>query len=368
MVESTNFITTTTSTTTIKHEHVEDDTNHSDSPSSSSTPNGSATTPPTTTLTLFSSTTTKQQEMEELNNTKELLSKHTAMTNNMILTKSCQPTLVVSLRNFMCTIWASICFFSLWIPAYFCSVLSFKICRWFGLDSNRAFTSQFMRVSSRLAVKLNPFWNIKYLELENAPKKNTNDGRLIFICNHQSNMDPIAINSVFDWNAKWVAKDSIFNVPFGGYMMHHCGDIPLTFATEQIEDTNTLKQSAKNCLQVCKEWLEQNCPVFIFPEGRRSITQNVLEFKKGAFILAKQTKSFIVPMAIHGTGDIWPVHQSLASPGKAVVVMGSPIDPSKYNDLDDLVRDAREHVIQLHDRAKEEWRKIRIKQQAAAVN
>lgn len=64
-------------------------------------------------------------------------------------------------------------------------------------------------------------------------------------------------------------------------MMHHCGDIPLTFATEKIEDTNTVKQSAKNCLQVCKEWLEQNVPVFIFPEGRRSVTQNILEFKKG---------------------------------------------------------------------------------------
>lgn len=80
--------------------------------------------------------------------------------------------------------------------------------------------------------------------------------------------------------------------------------------------------------------------------------------QSSAFILAQQTNSLIVPMAIHGTGDMWPVHQSLASPGKAVVVMGSPIDPSKYNDLDELVKDVRIKVIELHERAKQEWSKM----------
>ena len=62
-------------------------------------------------------------------------------------------------------------------------------------------------------MKLNPFWKVKLMKMENAPKEK--EGRMIFICNHQSNMDPIAINSVFYYNTKWVSKDSIFNVPFG---------------------------------------------------------------------------------------------------------------------------------------------------------
>ena len=121
-----------------------------------------------------------------------------------------------SIINIICTAYASLAFFSLWIPAYFCSVLTNKITNLFGWDVQKSLTSVFMRWSSRIAVKLNPFWTVRTMSTDKAPKEN---GRYVFICNHQSNMDPILINSVFRYNAKWVSKDSIFNVPFGKFVI-----------------------------------------------------------------------------------------------------------------------------------------------------
>jgi len=64
-------------------------------------------------------------------------------------------------------------------------------------------------------------------------------------------------------------------------MMRYSGDVPITFASKKLEDTSAEKESAKSCMKACKEWLEQGVPVFMFPEGRRSVDQSILEFKKG---------------------------------------------------------------------------------------
>ena len=44
----------------------------------------------------------------------------------------------------------------------------------------------------------------------------------------------------------------------------------------------------------------------IFPEGARSFDGELLEFKKGASILAHEVGVPIVPVAIHGTHQVWP--------------------------------------------------------------
>jgi len=112
----------------------------------------------------------------------------------------------------ICSMWAGICFFSVWIPAYVCSFISYKISSFFGFDKKRYFTSSIMRNSNTLAVMLNPFWSIKSILSDRTPRK---ERALIYVCNHQSNMDPIALNTVMPTHVKWVAKDSIFNVPLG---------------------------------------------------------------------------------------------------------------------------------------------------------
>ena len=64
-------------------------------------------------------------------------------------------------------------------------------------------------------------------------------------------------------------------------------------------------------------------------------------------------------MAIHGTHEMWPVNRPLTAPGSAMVIVGNPIEAKDFEDLDELVKYSREQVVQLHEKAKQEWKKMK---------
>jgi 1-acyl-sn-glycerol-3-phosphate acyltransferase len=107
------------------------------------------------------------------------------------------------------------------------------------------------------------------------------------VSNHQSFTDT-AIISMLPWEMKWLAKSSLFWIPFIGWAMWLAGDI-------KVHRGN--RDSAKDAMKQCKEWLTRGANVMIFPEGTRSKTGVMGEFKEGAFRLAIETKSTaIVPV------------------------------------------------------------------------
>ncbi len=70
--------------------------------------------------------------------------------------------------------------------------------------------------------------------------------------------------------------------------------------------------SIRDSFQEARDWLEKDISVLIFPEGTRSPSGALGEFKNGAFKLALLTKKPIVPIVIKGTGDV-------LSKGKAIM-------------------------------------------------
>ena len=58
----------------------------------------------------------------------------------------------------------------------------------------------------------------------------------------------------------------------------------------------------------CEKTLAQGSSVYFFPEGTRSKTGLLKQFKTGAFILAHKTKSPILPIVINGTKNALPKH------------------------------------------------------------
>lgn len=63
----------------------------------------------------------------------------------------------------------------------------------------------------------------------------------------------------------------------------------------------------------------------IFPEGTRSKTGELGEFKHGAFKMAFKAKAPIVPVVIEGTRDIMENHHNIMTPGKVTVRFLPPI-------------------------------------------
>jgi 1-acyl-sn-glycerol-3-phosphate acyltransferase len=54
------------------------------------------------------------------------------------------------------------------------------------------------------------------------------------------------------------------------------------------------------------KWLKRGASIAIFPEGTRTKDGQVHRFKEGAFLLAKQTKTAILPVVLDGSFDVLP--------------------------------------------------------------
>lgn len=63
----------------------------------------------------------------------------------------------------------------------------------------------------------------------------------------------------------------------------------------------------------------------MFPEGTRSLSREMLPFKRGGFILARKAGVPVVPVTINGSGRINPAGQIRLSRGAIVIVLHPPL-------------------------------------------
>lgn len=123
---------------------------------------------------------------------------------------------------------------------------------------------------------------------ENLPPAGT---PVCFMANHQSLLDvPVVVGSVGIW-AGFISKKEIKKVPIVNFWVQsiNCVYIDRKSPRSSIEAILKGVQNIKNGI-----------PMFIFPEGTRSKTGQLGEFKNGSLKLATRAKAMIVPIAIKG--------------------------------------------------------------------
>jgi 1-acyl-sn-glycerol-3-phosphate acyltransferase len=147
---------------------------------------------------------------------------------------------------------------------------------------------------SDILSRANPDWKISSSGFENIDKKRT----YVIVANHQSLADIIVLYQM-KTQFKWVAKDSLFKVPFLGWCMSLARHIKL-------ERGNF--SSVKKVYRQAAEWLRRDMSVLFFPEGTRSETDRMNEFQNGAFKLAIKEKRPVLPVLLGGTRDAIPKH------------------------------------------------------------
>jgi len=141
-------------------------------------------------------------------------------------------------------------------------------------------------------IGLNPYWKIKIEGLENIDHKKT----YVIVANHQS-LGDIVVAYKIRMQFKWVAKESLFKVPFLGWSMP---------VAKHIKLTRGKFGSIKKVYREAAGWLRSGMSVLFFPEGTRSDTDGMGEFQNGAFKLAIKEKVSILPVSITGTRDAIP--------------------------------------------------------------
>lgn len=145
---------------------------------------------------------------------------------------------------------------------------------------------------SDTVLRTNPFWKVDVQGLEQIDKSRT----YVIVANHQSIADIIILYQT-RMQFKWVAKDSLFRIPFLGWCMHLAKHI------------NLVRGSSTSILHVYRKagtWLKDDISVMFFPEGARSKTGELTKFHSGAFKLAIKKGVPILPIAINGTANAIP--------------------------------------------------------------
>jgi len=129
----------------------------------------------------------------------------------------------------------------------------------------------------------------------------------VFLSNHQSGFDILALLGKLPIQFAWLAKEELFRIPILGHAMRAAGYIPIDRGDRR-KAVESLNQTALR--------VQKGTSVMIFPEGTRSPDGVLQEFKKGAFLLAIKSQQFIVPIAISGS------HHVLAKRGKWILEPG----------------------------------------------
>lgn len=168
----------------------------------------------------------------------------------------------------------------------------------------------------------------------------------VIMCNHTSHFDiPISLVALAGWSVRNMAKRELYNIPVFGKAMVSA-DFPII-------DRQNRRQSIKD-LAYAKQLMEKGIIVWVAPEGTRSPTQALGEFKRGAFVLAIDAKAMIIPIGIHGAGAILPTKTLNLDYGRRVdVTIGQPIDAAEYTskDKDVLLHRVRDAIAGLIDGA-----------------
>ena len=159
-------------------------------------------------------------------------------------------------------------------------------------DKKRALTHAQCFWWSDAVIALNPYWKLEISGLSNIDKNRT----YIIIANHQSLAD-IVLAYQIKMQFKWIAKESLFKIPFVGWSMALAKHIKL-------ERGNL--GSIKKVYRETAYWLRSGISVLFFPEGTRSETTEMGDFRNGAFKLAIKERVPILPILFEGTGTAIP--------------------------------------------------------------
>ena len=98
-----------------------------------------------------------------------------------------------------------------------------------------------------------------------------------------------------------------------------------------IDRTN--REKAMQSMKKAGTLIKNGRNVITFPEGTRSSDGKLNLFKRGSFIIAKNSNIKIVPVAIKGTLEVNPPNSFKLRSNEIVVNFGTPIDPLDYPDL-----------------------------------
>lgn len=131
----------------------------------------------------------------------------------------------------------------------------------------------------------------------NGIEKIPTDRRFLLVSNHRSGLDPlVCISQLMEYNIAFVSKPENFKIPIAGRFVSRC-----CYMTIDRENARNAMKTLHRATEYVKN---DTVSVGIYPEGTRSKTGELLEFKDGIFYVAKKASCPVVVLTVQNTEKI----------------------------------------------------------------
>jgi len=150
--------------------------------------------------------------------------------------------------------------------------------------------------------------------------------KLIVIANHTSFLDIYALFATFPGVITFMGKEELGKFPVFGFIYKKM--IITVNRKSRASRVESVKQS--------KEWLDKGFSLCIYPEGGIPKTDTILDgFKKGAFVLALEVNTPIIPILTPDNKDAFPYSISKGRPGVIRMVYDKPVELNESKPLEE---------------------------------
>lgn len=164
--------------------------------------------------------------------------------------------------------------------------------------------------------------------------------RYVLVANHYSYFDIPCIFVAIPQPIRFMAKKSLFSIPFFGWAIGRAGFIP-------IDRKN--RRTAVKSFELAVERIRKGNTVVVFPEEGRSRQREMRPFQRGGYLLALRSGLPLLPVAIQGTFDVYPANATRIKPGPVTVRVGTPIPTEglTVRDKDRLLEESRDQISRM---------------------
>ena len=125
----------------------------------------------------------------------------------------------------------------------------------------------------------------------------------VYIANHDSQIDLAAVYFLNrEW--RWIAKSSVMFLPGVGQIMYLSKHVFIDRVNPHNKKSAGGATGARNLYRQSNESIQKGVPMFFFPQGTRRLGER-LPFKDGAFKVAMENKSSIIPISLEIPLTAW---------------------------------------------------------------
>ncbi len=169
------------------------------------------------------------------------------------------------------------------------------------------------------------------------------DGSYVFAANHLSYIDTPLVIGLIPVQFRFLAKKSLWKVPFIGSHLNRAGHIPVPR-----EDPRASLRTMSEAARIIRD---RGVSVLVFPEGGRSPAE-MQPFKEGAAYIAIKAGVPAVPVGIVGTREVLPMDSLLVRSGAVRLYIGRPVPTQglTLRDREALTAELRDQVVRLVER------------------